>query len=148
MQHGVSVDLELDGDLPKVIINQTEIEQVFVNVINNAIEASRPGQKVSVRLKRDGEQFVTFVEDRGRGMTPEETGRIFDPFYTTRQAEGGTGLGLSLTYSIVRQHDGTIDIESQPGRGTRVAIRLPAEGTPAPTKGTRNDGGNQNPDRR
>jgi PAS domain S-box-containing protein len=125
IQNEVHVELETAKGLPNVIINPTEFEQVLVNVTNNAIESSRSGQTVFIRLKKDGDNVVAQIVDNGRGMTREETGRIFDPFYTTRQAEGGTGLGLSLTYSIVRQHNGTIDVDSEPGKGTCVSVRLP-----------------------
>jgi PAS domain S-box-containing protein len=124
-QKEVDLQLEIEDELPNVYINPTEIEQVFINVINNAVESSQKGQTVWVRSKRDVDGVLVEVEDNGRGMTREETGRIFDPFYTTRQTEGGTGLGLSITYSIVRQHNGTIDVDSQPGKGTIVSVRLP-----------------------
>jgi PAS domain S-box-containing protein len=127
IQNNVHVVLEIESDLPNVVINPTEIEQVFVNVIQNAIEASSPGQTVSVRLVEDGGNVVAYIADKGAGMTQEEVDRIFDPFYTKRQREGGTGLGMSLSYSIVRQHGGKIEVESRPGKGTTVAISLPTE---------------------
>jgi PAS domain S-box-containing protein len=130
VQNNVHVELDIESGLPQVVVNPTEIEQVFVNVVSNAIEASRSDQSVSIRLKKDGHDVAAFVTDRGCGMTREEMSRIFDPFYTTRQSEGGTGLGLSLTYSILRQHNGTIDVESQPGEGTRIAINLPVGALP------------------
>jgi two-component system NtrC family sensor kinase len=125
IQNNVHVELDISPELPAVMINPTEIEQVYVNVIQNAIEASRPGQTVSVGMARDGDKVVVNVVDKGRGMTQEEVDRVFDPFFTTRQNEGGTGLGLSLSYSIVHQHNGKIEVTSRPGKGTRIEISLP-----------------------
>lgn len=133
-QNAIHVDLEIDPHLQQTTANPTEIEQVLVNVIQNAIEASRPGQTVSIVLEQEGDSVLVQVTDRGRGMTGEVVDRIFDPFYTTRQAEGGTGLGLSLTYSIVRQHNGSIEVDSQPGKGSRVSIRLPVATGAAPNE--------------
>jgi PAS domain S-box-containing protein len=121
----VTVQLEIEDDLPQATVNPTEIEQVFVNIASNAIEASQPGQTVTVRLARDGDRLRALFEDQGRGMKQDESSRVFDPFYTTRQSEGGTGLGLSLTHSILHGHGGAIDIDTQPGEGTRVTVTIP-----------------------
>jgi PAS domain S-box-containing protein len=121
----VAVELTIASDLPKVAINPTEIEQVLVNIINNAIEASDRGQTVTLRITADDSNVRAVLEDRGRGIKPEEIDRVFDPFFTTRHDIGGTGLGLSLTHSIVDQHGGSIDIESVPDEGTRVSVNLP-----------------------
>ena len=128
-QKQVEVLLEPGRELPEIVMNQTEMEQVFVNLISNAVEASGPGSRVTVRLEPDTDSIRVLVRDRGRGMTAEEAGRAFDPFYTTRQQEGGTGLGLSITYGIVEQHGGTIDLQSKPGEGTTVRLLLPAKPT-------------------
>jgi len=125
VQNNVHVELVMEPDLPRIMINQTEIEQVFVNLITNAIEASDYGQTIWVRLTRDGDAVASRFVDEGQGMPGEEVDRIFDPFYTTRQDEGGTGLGLSLTHSIVRQHGGTIEVDSRPGKGTTITVSLP-----------------------
>ncbi len=121
----VAVELTIASELPKVVINPTEIEQVLVNIINNAIEASDPGQTITLRITADDSNVRAVLEDRGRGIKPEEIDRVFDPFYTTRHNIGGTGLGLSLTHSIVHQHGGSIDVDSVPGEGTRVTVSLP-----------------------
>jgi PAS domain S-box-containing protein len=121
----VAVELTIASDLPKVVINPTEIEQVLVNIINNAIEASDPGQSITLRITADDSDVRAVLEDQGRGIKPEEIDRVFDPFYTTRHDIGGTGLGLSLTHSIVDQHGGSIDVDSVPGVGTRITVSLP-----------------------
>jgi PAS domain S-box-containing protein len=135
----VTVETDLPPDLPKILVNPTEIEQVFVNVISNAIESSQPGQTVFVRLSSDDHFVRAVFEDEGRGMTKEEVDRVFDPFFTTRQNEGGTGLGMSLTHSIVHLHDGKIDIQSKPGEGTRVTISFPIVNPPEGASNGRDD---------
>ncbi len=113
-----------DEELP-VRFNSTQIEQVIVNLITNSVQASPPGGRVQITLDRDGKSARVIVRDFGRGMSPDEADRIFDPFYTTREGEGGTGLGLSISYGIVREHEGTINVETCPNAGTTMIVRLP-----------------------
>ncbi len=130
----VTVLIEQPCQLPEVIVNPTEMEQVLVNVLSNALEASRPDSVVTVRLEALGDAIGVEVIDQGRGMTRQQADRILDPFYTTRQHEGGTGLGLSITYGIIQQHGGTIDVRTAPGRGTTMSIRLPVAAVDGPAK--------------
>jgi len=125
----VRLQLDIENNLPMIVMSPTEMTQVCVNLISNAVQASRPGSTVTVRLYSTPASVHLDVVDEGRGIHEEEIDRIFDPFFTTRAEEGGTGLGLSITYGIVKQHDGTIDVDSAPGRGTRVSVALPAVGT-------------------
>ena len=122
---GVTVRLAIDDGLPRVVINPTEIEQVLVNIITNAIQASKPGDSVNVSAGRQGGNLVIAVEDNGVGMTIKQSERIFDPFYTTRQSTGGTGLGLSISHGIVQGHGGEIHFKSEPGAGTKMTVVLP-----------------------
>lgn len=122
---GVTITPLIPENLPEIRINPSEMEQVFVNVISNAVEASRDGQSVTIQLGESNGRIEATVTDNGCGMTQEKARRIFDPFFTTRQTEGGTGLGLSLAHTIVRLHGGTIDVESEPGAGTRLTVSLP-----------------------
>jgi PAS domain S-box-containing protein len=124
-ENHVSIRLELSGPLPEVEIDPTEMEQVFVNLIRNAVEASQPGGQVTVRIEPQPDALRVLVEDQGRGMPQEEAGRVFDPFYTTRQQQGGTGLGLSVTHGIIQHHGGTMDVQSTPGQGTTMTFTLP-----------------------
>jgi PAS domain S-box-containing protein len=133
-QRRVMVLIEQSGQLPEVVVNPTEMEQVFVNLLSNALEASQPDSVVTVRLEALADTIGVQVIDQGRGMSREEADRILDPFYTTRQQEGGTGLGLSITYGIVQQHGGTIDVRTAPGRGTTMSILLPVAATSGPAK--------------
>ncbi len=126
-RHGVKVQFERAGVLPTVCANATELEQAFVNLLHNAVEACSVGQTVMLRTERSPTGVRITVADQGRGMATEEREHAFDPFYTTRQQRGGTGLGLSIVHGIITEQGGTIDIDSQPGKGTRVIIELPVE---------------------
>jgi PAS domain S-box-containing protein len=130
----VTVLIQQPCELPEVVVNPTEMEQVLVNVLSNALQASRPDSVVTVHLEALADTIGVQVIDQGCGMTREQVDRILDPFYTTRQHEGGTGLGLSITYGIIQQHGGTIDVKTAPGRGTTMSIRLPVAATKGPAK--------------
>lgn len=99
--------------------------QVFVNLLTNACDASRPGEEVDIRGGKVGDHVEIEVVDRGSGIDPEVLDRVFEPFFTTKDPGEGTGLGLPLAYSIVQDHGGTIQIDSEAGMGTRVVVRLP-----------------------
>lgn len=128
--NGVKVQIEQASGLPTVFANPTELEQAFVNLIHNAVEACNDGQTAMLRTERSPTGVRVTVADHGRGMTAEEQEHAFDPFYTTRQQRGGTGLGLSIVHGIITGQGGTIEIDSQPGKGTRVIIELPVEVPP------------------
>ncbi len=133
-RRGVEVQLDLHGGPPRVLANPLELELVLVNLIRNAIEVSDRPNPVVVRTRVDGPMVRIEVRDRGRGMTPEEKKRLFDPFFTTRSHEGGTGLGASIVYGIVETHQGKLLVESQVGKGTVVAVVLPAAESPPEVK--------------
>lgn len=105
-----------------------QLEQVVINLVMNALQ-SLPDREsrvaVSLYCEQPGQQVVIEVRDEGLGMTPETLKQIFDPFFTTKLESGGTGLGLSICYSIVKQHRGTIEVQSEPGSGSCVFVRLP-----------------------
>ncbi|HET6846673.1 MAG TPA: ATP-binding protein, partial [Anaerolineales bacterium] len=126
---GVQLELDLGEDLPWIAIDGNQMKQVLLNLLHNALHAMPGGGQLRVvtRLRsKDGRDWI-FVEvaDNGIGMEPSEIGRIFDPFYTTRAESGGTGLGLSVTYGIVTDHGGTIEVQSQRGSGSTFAVWLP-----------------------
>ncbi|MGD8450934.1 MAG: PAS domain S-box protein [Phycisphaerae bacterium] len=124
-KHHVDVTVQLGEALPTIMANATELELVFVNLIHNAAHACVPGGQVMVETRPDGAGIVSVVRDNGCGMSAQDVERAFDPFYTTRLEKGGTGLGLSTCHGIVAEHGGTIEIQSEPGRGTAVTITLP-----------------------
>ena len=137
---GVSVLVEPDDELPQPAVNPTEMQQVMVNLIANAVQASAAGDRVTVRVRGESGSLRVEVEDAGCGMTGEQLGRVFDPFYTTRRGQGGTGLGLSITHNIIGRHGGTIDVRSSPGKGTTVTFVLPPAAAAQATEDEEDDG--------
>lgn len=117
------------ADLPKIRGNAQRIEQVIVNLILNACQALEDKGKrifLTTRHDRENSRVVVTVRDEGRGIAPEHLPHLTDPFFTTKREEGGTGLGLSVSAGIVKEHDGTLEFDSIPGEGTTVTLRLPA----------------------
>ncbi len=123
----INAELHTGTELPPVLMNPHQIEQVLVNVFTNAIKAMPEGGTLRVESARsdDGEQVMVTVTDTGIGIAPEVLPRIFDPFFTTSDVGRGTGLGLSVSYGIVKRHGGTIDVTSKPGSGSTFIISLP-----------------------
>jgi Na+/proline symporter/signal transduction histidine kinase len=103
-----------------------KLVQVFVNLLTNATDASNPGQIVTIESEVSGGQILISVTDQGKGIAEEHLSKIFEPFFTTKTVGEGTGLGLSLTYNIVKEHGGTISVTSKPMAGCRFDITLPA----------------------
>ncbi len=101
------------------------LEQVFTNLFLNAINAMPNGGTLDVSADRHGGDLLVRVTDTGDGISPEDLGKIFDPFYTKASPGKGTGLGLSICHSIVDQHKGSISVDSQSGKGSTFAVRLP-----------------------
>jgi len=124
----VSVEKEL-GDLPGVHLDPDQILEVFVNILINAVDAMPQGGTLKVTTRKlEAEPSIEIrIKDSGHGISPENLGKIFDPFFTTKEAEKGTGLGLAVCHGIVERHNGTIDVESEVGKGTTVIIKLPLE---------------------
>jgi signal transduction histidine kinase len=125
----VDVETDLAGHLPHVIGDPIAFRRILENLVANAVDSleSKPGRITisTASIQRDGEPAVRMtVADTGRGMSSEEAGKIFNDFYTTK--EGGTGLGLSIVRRLVMDVQGTIGVESAPGKGTRVIIEIPA----------------------
>ena len=114
------------GELPKVKCYASQINQVFANVLTNAVEAIDGAGSITITTKQEESDVVIHVADTGRGIRPEHLERIFDPGFTTKGVGVGTGLGLSITYRIIENHQGLIHVESEPGRGTTFILRLPA----------------------
>jgi signal transduction histidine kinase len=127
----IRVQMNLAKDCPKVYGDSAYLHQVFLNLINNSTDAmSRGGQlRIELRAPTHGESSEVTVEvaDTGAGMSPETLAHIFDPMFTTKQIGTGAGLGLAICDQIVRQHGGSIHVESELGRGTTFTIRLPLD---------------------
>ena len=121
----IRLQLDLTPDLPLLKGNATELGQVFLNLIQNAVHASDEGGVVTISSSLCVGRVECRIEDAGCGMPSDVQDRARDPFYTTRQNEGGTGLGLSVSHGIVTDHRGTLTIDSQPNQGTLVCISIP-----------------------
>ena len=116
---------ELDA-VPLVQADRDQIEQVFLNLIVNAADAMPDGGRLTIQLSSaTPDEVLVRVCDTGTGIAAEDAQRVFEPFYTTKERGQGNGLGLLVSRSIVMEHGGTIELESEPGRGTEVRIRLP-----------------------
>ncbi len=125
----ITAVLQTADELPPVLMNQHQIEQVLVNIFTNAVKAMPRGGNLRVDSGRsdDGTRVTIIVTDTGVGIPPEILPRIFDPFFTTSEVGGGTGLGLSVSYGIIKDHGGSIDVTSQPGKGSTFVISLPID---------------------
>ena len=127
MSHGAR-QVEIRIDCPQAIFltaDRTRLIQVFVNLLTNACDASKPGDQVTVQARLEDGNGVIQVIDHGEGMAQDLLDQVFEPFVTTKAPRHGTGLGLSVVHRIVEDHGGQISIHSQPGRGTRVLLTLP-----------------------
>jgi PAS domain S-box-containing protein len=119
----ILVEQELAGDLPRIPVDRAQLKQVFYNVIKNALQAMRAGGILRIRTAATETHAIVSFIDTGHGISAEQIGRIFEPYYTTK--EDGSGLGLMIVQRIVREHGGTIEIESDVERGTTFRIKLP-----------------------
>ena len=117
------------GDIPPITCSPSQINQVFLNLINNAAQATAAGNGViQLTTRREGAGHVAVeVADNGKGIPPEVLPKIFDPFFTTKEVGKGTGLGLSIVYKIVEQHGGKVSVDSTVGVGTRFTVVLPLQ---------------------
>ncbi len=126
---GVLFTNNLEQELPWVSIDRNQMKQVFLNLFHNALQAMPSGGELDLQTReaiRDGRAWViASVRDSGEGILPEHKERLFEPFFTTKSNQGGTGLGLSVTYGIVTDHGGRIEVESQPGKGSTFTVWLP-----------------------
>lgn len=113
------------GDIPPIRCNPGQLNQVFLNLLVNAAQAILEHGDVTISTEAVDGCVVVRVSDTGRGIRPEHLPKIFDPFFTTKQAGKGTGLGLLISQEIVQRHNGTIEVESELGRGTTFTVRLP-----------------------
>jgi signal transduction histidine kinase len=121
------IDLHMDiaKDLPEINGNPRNLQQIFLNLFLNSIQAMPDGGALTVRVAREDDHLRIEVSDDGVGIPPEHVDKLFDPFFTTKEIGEGTGLGLSVCYGIIERHGGSITIDSEPGAGTTVMVRLP-----------------------
>ena len=125
MVAGLTINLDIAPNLPQVDGNMRRVQQVFINLVQNSIHATPPGGTIAISVS-DADPFVRFtVRDSGKGIDASALPHIFEPFFTTKEVGKGTGLGLAVTYSIVKRHNGRIEVESTPGVGTTFHVFLP-----------------------
>jgi signal transduction histidine kinase len=124
---GIALTVEAADALPLVRGDASALEQVLLNLVTNAAAAVEAGGAIRITTRAHPERagaVQLIVADSGCGIAPDVLPHIFDPFFSTKPE--GTGLGLSVSHGIVREHGGTLDVESAPGQGTRVTVTLPA----------------------
>jgi len=125
----VELDNRIKGELPLVLVDQKQLEQVFVNLLLNADQAMADGGSLVVDGETDADSVVITITDSGQGIAREDIGKIFDPFFTTREEGEGTGLGLAVAHSIVEHNGGRMRVASQEGHGTTFQVILPRDKT-------------------
>jgi len=130
--YNVFIGLDLAADLKSVVMDSNQIQQVVLNLVTNAADAMNGEGRIDITTRMtdvDGEVFVEVeIRDTGPGIEPEHMNKILEPFFTTKSVGKGTGLGLPVSYGIVKRHGGDLLIHSKPGKGTAVTMRLPLEG--------------------
>jgi signal transduction histidine kinase len=134
---GIQVKTDFEPALPPVYGNSGKLQQVFLNLFLNARDAMTAGGTLEVRTWPEGAGVKVEVSDSGPGIAPEYLHRIYDPFFTTKAARKGTGLGLSVTYGIIQEHGGSIEVSNRPAGGARFRIELPISKTAAAERAAR-----------
>jgi two-component system, sporulation sensor kinase E len=119
------VETDFPEEIPTVAIDETQVKQVFFNVIKNALQAMDDGGILKIHTQKFDRFISAVFEDNGPGIDPEKMGAIYEPFHTTKTE--GTGLGMMIVQRIMRDHGGEIEINSEPGKGTRLTLRFPRE---------------------
>ncbi len=119
----ILVEQELGRNLPQSLVDRAQLKQAFYNLIKNALQALHAGGILRVRTEATDAHIIVSFIDTGHGIAPEQIGRVFEPYYTTK--EEGSGLGLMIVQRIVREHGGSLEVESDVGHGTTVRIKLP-----------------------
>lgn len=129
LRSGMTVETQFEQALPVVSASPSELKQVLLNLISNAIDAIDPGiGLITIKTRIKADRVVIEVSDNGQGIPKAQLERIFEPFFTTKAVGKGTGLGLSICFGIVKNHGGDITVESEPGIGTTFRVRLPIRG--------------------
>ncbi|MFP3913050.1 MAG: sensor histidine kinase, partial [Desulfobacteraceae bacterium] len=122
----VTIHADLAHDLPTLRISQTEIQQVLLNLINNALDAmEKKGSRLNISSHQEEDHMVIEVADDGPGIPEANITRIFDPFFTTKPVGKGTGLGLAICYGIIKKMGGNIEVRSVLGKGSTFTVVLP-----------------------
>ena len=117
---------ELDSNLPRIPLDASKIKQVFMNIFVNASDAMSGRGTLTINSSKEDDKFVVInIKDTGCGIPEKDINKLFDPFFTTKAVGDGTGLGLAVSYGIVKSHQGRIRVKSKVGEGTEFIIKLP-----------------------
>jgi signal transduction histidine kinase len=127
-KHGIEIVRQLDPNLPHILADPSQIHQLLINLMVNAVQAMPDGGRLTLRTSKANNRVVLFVEDTGVGIAKDVLSKIFLPFFTTKDADQGTGLGLSVVDDIVKSHGGEIRAASLPGKGTSFEVLIPIDG--------------------
>ena len=119
----IAVELVCPAPVPRIRVDRDQIKQCFFNIIRNAMQAMQNGGRLEIRVSASDHYVAIAFHDTGKGIEPEEMGRIFDPYFTTKQE--GSGLGLMIVQRIIQDHGGILEVASKPGEGTRFTLSLP-----------------------
>ena len=125
LKQGISLEKDFEKKAMPVFCFPGQLNQVFMNVLLNAIQAVEGTGIIKVEVKEQAENMVITISDNGYGIPDDKKQKIFEPFYTTKDVQEGTGLGLSITFGIIKKHKGSIEVKDNEPRGTTVIIKLP-----------------------
>jgi two-component system NtrC family sensor kinase len=123
--NNIKVHVELDPEVPAVSTDRAQLQQVFLNLLDNALDATGKGGRIWITSQADSSWITVKVTDSGPGVPADLAGRIFDPFFTTKEPGQGTGLGLSISHSIMDRLGGSLELENKPGQGATFVVRIP-----------------------
>ena len=121
----IKVEVNYKGEIPEIICYPGKINQVFLNIISNAIDAISDNGKIWITVEKNNDKIITSIKDTGSGMNNDTLKKVFDPFYTTKPVGKGTGLGLAITYGIIKDHNGNIEVKTEENEGSEFIITLP-----------------------
>jgi signal transduction histidine kinase len=124
LKDGITINRKYGANLPEVQAYGSELNQVWTNIIDNAVDAMEGKGEIIIETRQQDNQVIVEIEDSGPGIPEEIQGKIFSPFFTTKPVNKGTGLGLNISFNIIKKHKGQITVSSQPGR-TRFSVQLP-----------------------
>lgn len=119
------VETDFPAEIPAVAVDETQVKQVFFNVVKNALQAMDDGGILKLTILESDRFVCVIIDDNGPGIDPEKLGAIYEPYHTTKV--DGTGLGMMIVQRIMRDHGGEIEINTEPDRGTRLTLRFPRE---------------------
>jgi len=126
LYRNIDINMDIPEDIPVIYFDRMSLQQIFLNLINNAFQAMKDGGHLDIIVNRQQNDYISIIiRDNGCGISSEDQKKIFEPFFTTKGLKGGTGLGLSITYGLVRKFNGDISVQSKIGEGTTFTVTLP-----------------------